>query len=120
MASSHTSEEVANKAMYALARLVAGPATSARAEFYNMGRLPQLQALLGSSSGASTRVKTRAVNLISDLIGVWQVWVQTRLRGAVGQCDCRTHAESKEACCAFVRQLAASQAGVTSSGAVHC
>jgi hypothetical protein len=55
--------------MYALARLVAGPAPSARVEFYNSGGLQQLQALFGSSSGASTRVKTRAVNLVSDLIG---------------------------------------------------
>ena len=55
--------------MYALARLVAGPAPSARAEFYNTGGLSQLQALLGGSCKASTRVKTRAVNLVSDLIG---------------------------------------------------
>jgi hypothetical protein len=61
--------------MYALARLVAGPAPSARAEFYNSGGLQQLQALLGSSSGASTRVKTRAVNLVSDLIGGPVGWV---------------------------------------------
>lgn len=70
MASSSDVEEVANKAMYALARLVAGPAPATRAEFYNMGGMPQLQAILGGSSGASTRVKARAVNLVSDLIGM--------------------------------------------------
>lgn len=69
MASAEGQDEASNKAMYALARLVAGPAPSARAEFYNTGGLSQLQALLGGSCKASTRVKTRAVNLVSDLIG---------------------------------------------------
>lgn len=82
MASSRANEEVANKAMYALARLVAGPASAARSEFYNMGGLPQLQALLGSGSGASTRVKTRGVNLVSDLIG--GLWLHFGGRGGLG------------------------------------
>ena len=69
MASVHTHEEAANKAMYAVARLVAGPAASARTEFYNLGGLPQVQALMSSSSKACARVKTRALNLVSDLIG---------------------------------------------------
>lgn len=82
MASSRVNEEVSNKAMYALARLVAGPASAARSAFYNMGGLPQLQALLGSGSGASTRVKTRAVNLVSDLIG--GLWPQVSFLGSEG------------------------------------
>jgi len=69
LAAAHHAEEAANKAMYAVARLVAGPASAARAEFYNAGGLSQLQALMASSSGASTRVKTKAINLVSDLIG---------------------------------------------------
>jgi hypothetical protein len=57
--------------MYALARLVAGPAPAARAAFYNAGGLAQLQALMRPSAGASKRVQTKAVNLVTDLIGVW-------------------------------------------------
>lgn len=69
LASTTGHDEASNKAMYALARLVAGPAPSARAAFFNLGGLTQLQALLGGASKAPTRVKTRAVNLVSDLIG---------------------------------------------------
>jgi hypothetical protein len=70
--------------MYALARLVAGPAPAPRSAFYNMGGLPQLQALLGAASGASTRVKTRAVNLVSDLIG--ELWARVLYLGEGGVC----------------------------------
>lgn len=74
--SSASGEAAANKAMYALARLVGGPAQAAREQFYNTGGLSQLQGLMQASSGASTRVKTRAVNLVSDLIGEGEGWGQ--------------------------------------------
>lgn len=70
LAGTADSEEAANKAMYALARLVSGPAPGARAHFFNLGGMSQLQALMSASSAAPTRVKARAVNLVSDLIGV--------------------------------------------------
>jgi hypothetical protein len=74
--------------MFALGRLVAGPAPAARTAFYNSGGLAKLQALLARAAGAGKRVKARAVNLISDLIGVrgslegrYVGWCATR-RGA--------------------------------------
>lgn len=69
LAGVHAHEEAANKAMYAVARLVAGPAAAGRAVFYNQGGLAKLQVLMASSSKASPRVKTKALNLVSDLIG---------------------------------------------------
>jgi hypothetical protein len=69
LAATQQDDVLGPKAMYALARLVSGPAPSARTAFYNSGGMPQLQALLGPGAAVSTRVKTKAVNLVTDLIG---------------------------------------------------
>jgi hypothetical protein len=61
-------EGAANKAMYALGNIVRSPVPLARSQFYDQAGLGQLQALLGQAAGAPLRVKSKAINLIADLI----------------------------------------------------
>lgn len=64
--SSH--EGAANKAMYAASVLVRSPVQEARSSFYQQGGLKQLQTLAAPSSKTPLRVKTKVINLITDLI----------------------------------------------------
>ncbi|KAF6264633.1 hypothetical protein COO60DRAFT_1634248 [Scenedesmus sp. NREL 46B-D3] len=61
-------EGAANKAMYALGNIVRSPVPLARSQFYAQAGLGQLQALLGQAAAAPLRVKSKAINLIADLI----------------------------------------------------
>jgi hypothetical protein len=61
-------EGAANKAMYALGSVVRSPVPLARSQFYAQAGLGQLQSLLGQAAGASLRVRSKAINLIADLI----------------------------------------------------
>jgi hypothetical protein len=61
-------EGAANKAMYALGNIVRSPVPLARSQFYALAGLGKLQALLGQAAAAPLRVKSKAINLIADLI----------------------------------------------------
>lgn len=54
--------------MYALGAIVRSPVAEARGQFYSQAGLGKLQALMAPSAGAALRVKSKAINLISDLI----------------------------------------------------
>lgn len=54
--------------MYAVGVLVRSPVHEARSTFYALGGLKQLQTITAPSSGTSLRVKTKVINLITDLI----------------------------------------------------
>lgn len=61
-------EGAANKAMYAVGVLVRSPVQEARSRFYQLGGLKKLQSLMAPSSGTALRVKSKVINLITDLI----------------------------------------------------